>query len=232
MNKNLKCLISTLKPYKGILYFLALLFFFWGLWKIAIVGDMDHDPKDPSGGLKMFFFARDVTPDWFSTACQWLTAAAAWLIHLFPDTDTLVTHDIRSYFPGGDGGTALYFPGTAKYINIVWGCTGIKQMSIFACIMICYFGPWKKKLWYIPMGWLILTVYNVIRIATTSLLTRGIADAEAFDMKFDSLHNGILRYIYYTIIFLLWVCWEEFINKKGARYTVHDRGMKKMKLMK
>ena len=198
MNKKAEKLIETLQPYKGILYFLFLLFLFHFSWKFAIDGDMDS--------TQIYLFGKDITPAWFFTACNWLTIAAAWFIQLFPNTEELkVGYDL------------LRFPDTAGSLRIIWGCTGIKQMFIFSGIMICYFGPWKKKLWYIPMGCVILTIYNVIRIASTSLLTKGIQDREAFVEEFNSLHDGVLRYIYYGIIFILWVCWEEFIVKKNPQ---------------
>jgi exosortase/archaeosortase family protein len=193
MNKNIKKIITLIAPYKGILYFLFLLFFFHFSWKIAIDGDMDSE--------RMYFFGRDITPDWFYTACRWLTMAASWFVRLFPDTESFISEDYSLYFP--DGGIK---------IGIIWGCTGIKQMFIFAGIMIAYFGPWVKKLWYIPMGCIILTLYNIIRIGSITLLTNGHPE------KFDSLHDGIFRYIYYTIIFLLWLYWEEKIAKKHHKH--------------
>jgi exosortase/archaeosortase family protein len=198
LNNNIKKTIFFLEPYKGILLFFLLLFFFWGLWEIAIDGDMDDLDIDylqhPIG--IMYLFGKDVTPEWFYTACKWLISSVSWFIHLFPNTESLTTENYLLYFP--EGGIS---------IRIVWGCTGIKQTSIFCATMICYFGPWRKKLWYIPLGCLILTIYNIIRIAFITILTSGHPE------KFESLHDGIFRYIYYTIIFLLWLCWEELIAK-------------------
>jgi exosortase/archaeosortase family protein len=191
MSKKINNLLTTLEPYKGILYFLFLLFFFHFSWKIAIDGDMDD--------TRIYLFGKDITPAWFDTSCQWLTAASSWFIRLFPGMNDLVT-----------GPTSLRFP-VGGSVSIIWGCTGIKQMFIFAAIMACYFGPWKKKLWYIPMGCIILTVYNVIRIGGIVMLIKGHPE------RFESLHDGIFRYIYYTIIFLLWVYWEEFINKRNQK---------------
>jgi exosortase/archaeosortase family protein len=191
--KKIKEIIAPLESYKGIIYFLFLLFFFHFSWKIAIDGDMDSE--------FIYLFGKDITPDWFNTASRWLTQAASWFVHLFPNTDDLVTKGSYLYFPNGKTG-----------INIIWGCTGIKQMFIFSGIMICYFGPCLKKLWYIPMGCILLTVYNVIRIGSITMLTNGHPE------KFDSLHNGIFRYIYYTIIFLLWLYWEEKMIKKHKKH--------------
>jgi exosortase/archaeosortase family protein len=186
---NLK---KQLAPYKGVIYFLCLLFFFHFMWKIAIDGDME--------GEYMYLFGKDITPDWFYTACRWLIIASAWFVHLFPGTQDLVI-DAASYL--------MFFPEGGIKISIIWGCTGLKQMTIFCGIMIfyrCY--PFRKyqwnKLWYIPLGCIILTIYNIIRIGSIVMLTNGHPE------KFESLHDGIFRYIYYTIIFILWVLWEEF----------------------
>jgi exosortase/archaeosortase family protein len=152
----------------------------------------------------MYVFGKDLTPAWFHTACVWLTKATAWFVYLFPGSDTIVTGNV-------------YFIGEGTRISIIWGCTGIKQLFIFSGIMICYFGPWKKKLWYIPTGCVILTVYNIIRIGSIVLLTKGHGE------RFDSLHNGIFRYIYYGIIFLIWLYWEEVIVKKHKLKTHDDQ---------
>lgn len=204
LNNKIKKIIPFLEPYTGILFFFFLLFFFWGIWKIAIGGDMDDefvdDPRFPIG--IMYFFGKEVIPpEWLYTACRWLTLSVSWFIHLFPDTENLVTENYRLYFPGGE-----------CIICIIWGCTGIKHMIVFSGVMACYFGPWKKKLWYIPMGCLILTIYNIIRIGSITILIKGQPD------KFESLHDGIFRYIYWTIIFILWLCWEEFIANKRRIY--------------
>ena len=125
-------------------------------------------------------------------------------------------------------GIRLYYPDTSGTI-IVWGCTGVKQLLIFIGIMAFYrcvtpvnkennsgysfrFLPYWDKLWYIPMGCIILTVYNIIRIGSISMLARLNPD------KFDFYHDGIFRYIYYTIIFLLWVVWEEvYVQKRSTK---------------
>jgi exosortase/archaeosortase family protein len=187
---------KRLTPYKGILLFLFLLFLFHFSWKLTIDGDRDSE--------MMYFLGEDVTPEWFHTACLWLTAAAAWFVRLFSSGQDLIIEGIRMYFPVNEGWS----------IRIIWGCTGIKQMSIFCGIMLfykCY--PFLKyqwhKWWYVPLGCIILTVYNVIRIGSTVLLTKGHPE------RFDSLHDGIFRYIYYGIVFFLWVIWEECFAKKN-----------------
>jgi len=196
MNKKLNAIIRFLKPYKGILFFLFLLFLFHFSWKIAIDGDMDSE--------NIYLFGKDITPAWFGASCRGLTQTVVWFIHLFPNTQDLLVQPTQMKFP----------PEENIWIGIIWGCLGFKQMSIFAGIILFYWGPLLKKLWYIPLGCFILTVYNVIRIAVIVWLTNGAPD------RFQSLHDGILRYIYYTIVFFLWVVWEEFIVKKNYKYAI------------
>ena len=198
MTEKLNRLVNTIKPFKGILFFMFLLFSFHFLWKISIDGDM--------GGHYIYLFGKDITPSWFETSCSLLTKMVAWFIQLFPNTQNLIVEETRLQF-STEGNS---------WIAIVWGCLGFKQMAIYAGIILFYWGPFLKKLWYIPLGWVILTVYNVIRISTAVWLTDGAPE------RFESLHNGILRIIYYTIVFLLWVVWEEFIVKKNYKYEFNS----------
>jgi Transmembrane exosortase (Exosortase_EpsH). len=198
---------------KSIIIFVVLLFSFHFSWKLCIDGDMAGD--------QMYLFGKDVTPAWFTTVVRWLTLAIAWFVRLFPNTDSLVV-----------GNNILYFPDGGIKIGIVWGCTGLKQLFIFCGIMILYrcisirrnlqpagkpkyrvrFNPYWDKLWYIPLGCIVLSIYNVMRIGFVVLLTRGHAD------RFEGLHDGLFRYIYYGIIFLLWVIWEEVYAKNKYHY--------------
>jgi Transmembrane exosortase (Exosortase_EpsH). len=189
MKINIKNLKRILEPYSGILLCLVLLFFFHFSWKIAIDGDMD--------GTKMYIFGKEWTPAWFDTASLWLAKIVHWVIRLFPGSEHFILDNCMLYYI--DGGIR---------INIIWGCTGLKQMFIFSGIILFYRGPFLKKLWYIPLGCTILTLYNIIRIALICVLTNQHPE------RFDSLHDGVFRYIYYTIVFLLWVAWEEFFVKK------------------
>jgi len=198
MTEKLNRIANFLKPHKGVLFFILLLFFFHFSWKIVIDGDMDSD--------NIYLFGKDITPSWFYSSCRILVRCTAWFIRLFPDTQNLIVQEYQLRFSthGND------------WIRIIWGCLGFKQMFIFSGIMLLYWGPFLKKLWYIPMGCLILTAYNVIRIATTVWLTDGHPE------RFESLHDGILRYIYYTIVFLLWVVWEEVIVRKNYKYVLRS----------
>ena len=189
MNKQIKQIIKILSPYWGVIYFIVLLLFTHFLWKIVVDGDLNSQ--------QIAIFGRDLTSR-FHALSVFTARATHWLICLFPNTDSFIIQD-----------TYLYFQNGSMIINIIWGCTAVKQLYIFIVILAFYRGPWKKKLWYIPLGCIILWVYNIVRIAMICYLT---ADHPE---RFDFLHEGLFRYIFYGLIFLLWVIWEEkFVKQK------------------
>ena len=205
MNEKLKRSLQSFLYFKGILMFLFLLFLFHFSWKIVISGDMPGD--NLPGENILYLFGKGITFSWLDTSCRILTKMVAWFIHLFPNTQDLLVSVTRLKFPT-EGNV---------WINIVWGCLGFKQMFIYSGIILCYWGPLLKKLWYIPVGCVILTAYNIVRIASTVWLTNGNPE------RFEMLHDGILRYIYYTIVFILWVVWAEFIDKNNYSYAIRSR---------
>lgn len=96
-------------------------------------------------------------------------------------------------------------------ITIVTGCSGIKQAFIFTCIILFARGQWKHKLWFIPLGILVCFLVNIIRIATLAIVVKYSHDA------FLILHEYVLKYLFYGIIFLMWVIWEEKISKSANK---------------
>ncbi len=184
---------SNVSPYYGVFFFVSLLLSTHLFWKIVVDGDLQ--------GQQIYIFGRDLTSQFHSLS----TLTAEWafqLIKLFPNTDSFYRHD-----------TYLYFEGGRNCINIIWGCTAIKQLYIFILLIILYKGPVKSKLWYIPVGCLILGIYNIIRIAMICILTKNNPE------RFESLHDGWFKYLFYGLIFLLWVFWEERFVKKDKSFV-------------
>ncbi len=188
MNVQLGKLMDTLKPFKGILCFMILLFGSHFLWKLIVDANID--------GPEIAIFGKDMSEPFYRLS-QWTAKVVHWFVCLFPGSENFVLKD-----------TLMYFPDGKIRINIIWGCTGVKQLYIFLAIMLLYPGPWKKKAWYIPLGCVILMVYNILRIAGICWLTKDHPE------NFDFLHEGLFKYIYYGLIFLLWVIWEEVYAKQ------------------
>jgi len=87
-------------------------------------------------------------------------------------------------------------------IDILFPCTGIQPMLQFAMILLLYPGPWKHKLWYIPMGMMILFVMNVFR-----LFGLGIVMAK-WPEYWQYAHDYPARVLIYLVTFILWLYWN------------------------
>ncbi|MCL2650157.1 MAG: archaeosortase/exosortase family protein [Candidatus Azobacteroides sp.] len=196
MNKHFKYLTKISYPYWGILYFLILLFFTHFLWKLVVDGDLHSQ--------QIAIFGKDLTAQ-FHSLSTFTAKITYWFVRLFPNTNDFFRED-----------TILYFQNGGMKINIIWGCTSVKQLYIFIIIIAFYKGTWGKKLWYIPMGCVILWVYNIIRLSMISWLIYKHPE------RFDFLHEGLFRYVFYGLIFLLWVIWEEKIVKNTPKSPKED----------
>ncbi len=104
----------------------------------------------------------------------------------------------------------MYFPNIG-YIEINAGCSGLKQFTQFALLMILYPGPWKKKLWFIPLGVFIVHLTNLFRVIGLSVVIINWTDYWKFS------HDYLFRPFFYVVIFSMWVIWVEKISKKKTK---------------
>lgn len=104
--------------------------------------------------------------------------------------------------------TTLYFPNNG-YIAVNGSCSGLKQFYQWIFLMVLFPGPWKKKLWFIPLGLLVIHLTNIFRIVVLSIILMNWPD------YWQASHDWLLRPFFYVVIFALWMVWEEkFRNKK------------------
>ncbi len=82
-------------------------------------------------------------------------------------------------------------------------CNGFKLFSIFSVFIIAFPGNWKKKLWYIPLGLIIIHLANVIRIMCLVLINN------YYPRFLDFNHLYTFTIFVYSIIFLLWYLWAK-----------------------
>lgn len=204
---------NSLGVIKDIILFLFLFIFFDFLWKLAI-----HEGED--GTLLVFWhdFTYIVYP-----ICKWTAEVTHWVVHTMWGYSDFKIDDL-----------VIYFPDSLRLI-IVWGCTGVKQMIMFSFIIIFYYGPWKKKLWFIPISAIFLNLINVLRIALTSLIikdgfpewfipfnewynnctwdTSNQTYWKFYGDWFQLFHQDVFKWLYYDgVMFLLWLLWQEKIN--------------------
>ncbi len=101
----------------------------------------------------------------------------------------------------------MYWP-NGGYITVNEGCSGVKQIIQFVLLMLFFPGPIRKKLWYIPMGMLIIYMVNIFRILVLAEVLVHAPDYWQFT------HDSIVRPFFYVVIFALWVFWVEKMQTK------------------
>ena len=178
---------QILSPYFGIILFAVALFGANILWKLTISGD--------EGSFVVMLFNRfDISAPF--TALSGHIASAVCAIVRFLGNEITLTDTIFLTYPNGHG------------VKIIWGCTGIKQTFIFLIIMLLARGSWKNKLWFIPVGVFLCYLINIFRITAITLIVKNHQEL------FHFYHAFVFKYLYYGLIFLIWLFWEEKIYRK------------------
>jgi exosortase/archaeosortase family protein len=187
MKKNV--FFEKLVAYKGVFYFFIILLVAHFFWKFTMLGDESDNI--------VIFFGLDLSNGFNAMATHVAEVVYAVLYFLGYEV-TLEPNNVITYVNG-------------VAVRIVWACTGYKQAYIFTVIIAFYLGPWLRKLWYIPAGLVIVYLYNIFRIVAI------VALIENNPKNFEFLHEGVFKYLYYGVIFLMWVLWEEKVRKSKLK---------------
>jgi len=175
--------LKYINPYKGVLFFVIILLVSHFAWKFLVLGD-------ESDSMVTFLGMNISYP--FNFMAHHVASFCQRILEFFGS-------DIRLE-PGN-----ILRHGNGNAVRIIWGCTAIKQAYIFICIIGLNRGPWRKKLWYIPLGLVVIYFFNILRI---SIIAQIIG---AHPTWFDFFHEHIFKYLFYLVIFGMWVYWEEKI---------------------
>jgi len=190
-----RSLKQRFEPYTDVIIFMVTLFVANYFWKFTMQGDENGD--------MVTWFGLDVTAPFEFMSCH-IASAVYWLVSLFRDTVFMVgDHTIR--FETGSGST------------IIWGCSGLKQMFIWMCLILTVRGGWIHKLWYIPMGWVCCHAFNILRIFLITLFVEFHPD------WFHVLHDYIFKYMFYAMLFGLWVLFVEKVRTKGFERVADEQ---------
>jgi len=184
MKRKLK-LPESVSPYSGIIYFVVILILSHFFWKFTVLGD-------ESDTIVTFFGLNISAP--FNFMATHVANMTAYLLRMAGYHISLINNVVSH-----ENGVA---------VHIVWACSGLKQAYIYICIIGFYSGPFKKKLWFIPLGLVIVYLFNIFRITVITAMIRNHPE------WFYVLHEHFFKYLFYAIIFGMWVLWEEKFSKK------------------
>lgn len=101
----------------------------------------------------------------------------------------------------------MYFANKG-YMQINQSCSGLKQILQFVILMMVFPGLWKRKLWFIPLGVIIVHLTNLFRVTGLSIVITTIPDYWNFS------HDNVFRPLFYVVIFAMWVWWVEKAGHK------------------
>ncbi len=91
-------------------------------------------------------------------------------------------------------------------------CAAFGLTYCFSALIISYPGPWKKKLWFIPLGAFIILIANTIRIVRLVILDTQVVIDSVFIEQHDIFNNVV-----YVLILLLWLVWINYILPPKAK---------------
>ena len=88
-------------------------------------------------------------------------------------------------------------------IQMLPGCSGFQQLFLITIIILIYPGPWKQKIWFIPLSVIVVHLFNSFRFV-------GIACyCEFYPQHSRFVHDWIFRPLIYMAIFVLWILWDK-----------------------
>lgn len=95
-------------------------------------------------------------------------------------------------------------------VLIGYPCNGLELFALFTGFVIAFPGSVKDKLWFIPLGILLIHLLNIFRVIALTIL------AYKAPEYLDFNHTYTFTILVYTVVFILWMLWALKISKVQA----------------
>ena len=122
--------------------------------------------------------------------CSNIAAAGAGLLRIVGFTAAVSSADSQLLLLAGQPAVSVGPP-----------CNGLILYALFAGFVLAYPGPWGRKLWYIPLGIVVIWGLNVMRVALLAL------NHQYAPSSLDFNHHYTFTAVVYACIFGLWMLW-------------------------
>ena len=149
------------------------------------------------------FWAQDL---YYFPIQQWMASFREYMVHVVFDQSTWVDQHILGLDLIQEGWLMRFDNGVAIRIN--GSCSGDKQILQLVLLLLIYPGKWKHKIWFIPLGIILVHATNILRIVMLSLVA--IWRPEWMDM----IHDTVLRGMFYVIIFGVWLLFVKLSDRE------------------
>lgn len=80
-------------------------------------------------------------------------------------------------------------------------CNGMALFALFTGFILIFPGKIKHKLFFIPVGLLIIHILNIIRLVGLAMIV------VYFPKSLEFNHKYTFTFIVYAVVFLMWVIW-------------------------
>ena len=138
----------------------------------------------------------------------WMASLRDFMTQMVYKQSTWVDYHILGLNLEKEGMTMFFSNGAGITIN--GSCSGDKQILQLALLLLVYPGKWKYKLWFIPLGMVIVHATNILRIVLLSLVAIWRPE------WMESAHDTVLRGMFYVVIFGVWV-WFVKLSERDSR---------------
>jgi exosortase family protein XrtF len=103
--------------------------------------------------------------------------------------------------------------------NGVWvgsNCNAITLFSLFSVFIFAYPGAQKNKIWFIPVGILVIHFLNLLRVTALVVIDKFAPNYLDFN------HTYTFTFLIYAVIFSLWMIWVNKFSKHGIAQVKNE----------
>lgn len=108
--------------------------------------------------------------------------------------------------------------GAYSVVVVGTGCNAVELFALFSCFILAFEGSWKNKLWFIPLGIVLIHLLNVGRIL--SLIFIGTVSRSLLEFN----HKYTFTIIMYIFTFIGWMIWVKYFASKSKLVDEKTKG--------
>jgi len=105
----------------------------------------------------------------------------------------------------------VLFNGNIPVLRIAYLCDGLILYVIFLIFLISFPGPIKHKAWFIPVGFIVIYLANLLRVVALVIIQINAPEHLEFNHKYT------FTMLVYGFIFLLWIIWVRLFSSKSSQ---------------
>ncbi len=89
-------------------------------------------------------------------------------------------------------------------------CDGLVLFVLFAVFVLAFPGPGRRKLWFIPLGVILIHLANLVRVVSLVMIQFNSPQ----NLQFN--HDYTWTVLIYAFIFWLWYVWANRVSRAGG----------------